>query len=201
MAEGQRTHAGNSGPATRRSPHLDFRVAPNAFENSQKRQVASGSRWYFYQIRHSEESFDRPRDLRSQAAAQRGGRWKLMKFMVRYEKSARLTITFHETQSVSKLRGRDAWAALGGGGAPVRPSLRRGLFAAFFAGQGEMGRAAKGVCREPVLRLVGQCISRGKVWAVCSRPPCGTWSKASSTTPRTSTDPLEDWVTFDSRSP
>ena len=33
------------------------------------------------------------------------------------------------------------------------------------------------------------------MWAAFLRPPCGTWSKASSTMPRTSTDPCESGST------
>ena len=42
-------------------------------------------------------SIDRARDLWSQEAAQRRGRWKLLKTMVLFEKSVRLTKTFHQT--------------------------------------------------------------------------------------------------------
>ena len=41
----------------------------------------------------------------------------------------------------------------------------------------------------PFLCLVKQCISQGRVWAPFLRPPCGTWSRASGTTPQTSADP------------
>ena len=69
----------------------------NSFETSQRRQLVSGITLVPCQIKQSAVSIDRARDLQSQEQDSAEGRWELVKSMVRYERSARLTKTFHES--------------------------------------------------------------------------------------------------------
>ena len=80
---------GNSGPVTHRSPHLDSDVASILSiipkdDNSARDHAGT----------LPDQTLGCVRDLRSQEAAQRRGRWKLSKSIVRYKKSARLTKNF-----------------------------------------------------------------------------------------------------------
>ena len=72
---------------------------PQFLREFQKTTARLGITVVPYQIRHSVLSIDRARDLRSQEAAQRRGRWTPLKSMVRCEKSARLS----KTLSASKV--------------------------------------------------------------------------------------------------
>ena len=119
VAERNRAYVGHTGQrASRRSPPLEFHLAASLSRIPQN----NSSPWNSLGAipnHHLAVSIDRARDLRSQ----RRGRWKLLKSMVRHEKSARLTQFFHD--SSERLQSFVARAALRGGGAAVRRPLSR----------------------------------------------------------------------------
>ena len=88
VAEKSRAHAGNNDPLFRRSPPISFHVAPILSRIPQDNSSLREHSGALPDQALRSVSRQSARDIRSQEAAQRRGRWKLLISMVRHEKSS-----------------------------------------------------------------------------------------------------------------
>ena len=125
-----------------------------SFENSERRQLASGSRWCLTRSdpRGVRRQGTSPSATRSGTAPRQVGLPEIhgpigeeRLFDQNLSRIPRASPKSSYTDR-SSIRGRDARAAVGGGGVSVRPPLKGVSFVDFFAGQGEMGRATRNAC-------------------------------------------------------
>ena len=204
MTEGYRIHVG---PATSRSSYLDFLAIP--ISSRIPKNDSSTREHYRFLIRS--HTRDVHRQSTRPSITRRDTALRQMKSIVRYEKSHRVTKTFHEYPErlqknlsraeavfVDAMLGR-LWEEVGSPNAHLWDDV---FFADFFAGQGETGRAVRNADFVGVVsKFKWRCLS----WVSTStretmsqsrksvdsfvRSPCGILSKAPSTTSRTSIDP------------